>query len=98
MAVPHIVSESRVTIFKFYENREIHQAILVNNQIMRLVGDFAADQHQAAIAFACKLCQKYPTVITPNASRYRVWVDIRCSLTFDVNHPLSLSTPSGEGS
>jgi hypothetical protein len=97
MAVPHIISESRVTIFKFYENAEIHEAILVNNQIMRLAGDFATEQHQAAIAFAYKLCQQYPTVITPNASRYRVWVDVRCSEKFDIGKTLSLSTPGSEG-
>lgn len=90
MAVPHIISESRVNVFKFYENAEIHEAILAHNQIMRLAKVFPADQKQAAIAFAFQLCQKYATLITPNSTRYRVWVDVRCPHEIYADNPLLL--------
>jgi len=48
MAIPQIIAESRIKVFKFYENHRIHEAILVNNQIMRLAGVFETEDKQAA--------------------------------------------------
>lgn len=92
MAIPQIVAESQVNIFKFYKNGEIHEAILVNNQILRLAGIFETDDKQSALKFAYKLCRQYPTLITPNPFRYRVWVDVRCPEKFAVGTPLTASS------
>lgn len=90
MAVPQIIAESQISIFKFYENGKIHEAILVNNQILRLAGIFEIDNKQSALKFAYQLCQQYPTLITPNPQRYRVWVDVRCQEQFAVGQPLQV--------
>lgn len=88
MAVPHIISESHIQVFKFYESGAIYEAILMKNHIMRLAGVFSEEEKQKAIDFAYKLCREYPTLITPNPSRYRVWVDVRCPIKFDSGEPL----------
>jgi len=95
MAVPQIFAESQVNVFKFYKNGAIHEAILVNNQILRLAGAFATDDKQAALKFAYKLCREYTTLITPNPFRYRVWVDVRCQETFAVGIALPALSDDG---
>ncbi|MGF1458327.1 MAG: hypothetical protein ACFBSG_04805 [Leptolyngbyaceae cyanobacterium] len=92
MAVPHILAESQVKAFKFYEQGSIQEAILVNNQIMRLAGNFALEQKQAAFDLAYDLCQQYSTMITPGAKAYRVWVDVRCTRPFSVGTRLAQTT------
>jgi len=91
MAIPQIIAESCIKVFKFYENHRIHEAILVNNQIMRLAGVFETEDKQAALEFAYRLCQRYSTIVTPNPLRYRVWVDVRCTENFAVGKPLKMS-------
>jgi len=88
MAIPQIVAESQISIFKFYKNGVIHEAILVNNQILRLAGVFEIDDKQTALKFAYKLCREYPTLVTPSPFIYRVWVDVRCQEKFAVGMPL----------
>ncbi len=78
MAVPHILPESQVGIFKFYDKNAIHEAVIVNGKIMRLTGIFSAIQKREAFNFAYGLSQKYFTPMTPGADRCRVWVDVRC--------------------
>lgn len=93
MAVPYIISESQVQVFKFYENAAIHEAVFVNNRIMRLAGVFAADDKQSAFEVAYQLCDEYPTLLMPGQSQYRVWVDVRCIKDFAaVSKPLASSS------
>jgi len=68
MAVPHILPESNVKIFKFYDSAAIHEAVFIENTIMRLVGIFSIDQKREAFDFAYKLCQEYATLMTPSPS------------------------------
>jgi hypothetical protein len=94
MAVPHVLPESQVKIFKFYDNQAIHEAILVEGRLMRLAGVFSSDQKREAFDFAYELCQQYFTMITPSATVYRIWVDIRCRQDFRLSLPLPLTAPS----
>lgn len=101
MALPDIVPESQINIFKFYENSEIHEAVIHKNCLMKLAGVFPAVDKQAAIDFAYQLCENHPTLLTPGASHYRVWVDMRCPQEFDIKTVLPLpdsavSTPQGK--
>lgn len=89
MAVPHVLPESQVSIFKFYDNYAIHEAILVTGKIMRLAGVFDGDRKREAFSFAYDLSQWYQTLITPSGSSYRIWVDIRCRDEFQLSQSLN---------
>ena len=91
MALPEIVPESKIKIFKFYENSAIHEAIIHKNCLMKLAGIFPSNEKQVAINLAYQLCENYPTLLTPGASESRVWVDMRCPQKFDVKTVLPLS-------
>ena len=91
MAVPRVVPESQVSVFKFYDDQAIHEAVLWENTILRLAGVFDSDQKREALDFAYGLSQDYATLITPSATLYRIWVDIRCRRNFNLSMPLPLS-------
>jgi hypothetical protein len=93
MAVPHILPESKVSIFKFYDNDAIHEAVFVDGKIMRLAGKFAATHKREAFNFAYGLSQKYFTLMTPGANYYRIWVDIRCEIGSKLSTNLDRPSP-----
>ncbi len=88
MAVPNVIPESKVNVFKFYDNHAVHEAILFQGRILRLAGIFHSNKKSEAFNFAYTLCQEFFTLITPSSSVYRVWVDIRCRDTFNLSFPL----------
>jgi hypothetical protein len=90
MAVPRVVPESQISVFKFYDDRAIHEAVLWEGTILRLAGVFDSDQKREALEFAYGLSQDYATLITPSAALYRVWVDIRYRRDFNLSLPLPM--------
>lgn len=88
MAVPHVLPESKINVFKFYDNHAIHEAILFQGNIMKLAGIFSGEQQQEAFDFAYTLAQDFFTLITPSSAVYRIWVDIRCRQDFRISFPL----------
>jgi hypothetical protein len=93
MAVPYIVPESTVSIFKFYDGDAVHEAVFANGRVVRLAGIFSAHQKQEAFAFAQDLCQAHFTVMTPGSILYRVWVDVRCPRDFKLGMMLTGLAP-----
>lgn len=88
MSIPRVVPSSQLAIFKFYDNYEIHEAILYGNTIMRLAKVLPAENRDEAYQFACKLSQQYTTLLSPCPNIYRIWVDIRCRENFQMSFRL----------
>lgn len=77
MSLPQISPASSLNVFKFYDNRAIHRAILHKGTLMKVAKAFSLDQREEAFKFACGLSKNYSTLLSPDFAIYRVWVDIR---------------------
>lgn len=78
MSIPSLAPASQLGVFKFYGDRQVHEAIMHNQVIMKLAKVMPAEERDEAYQFAHSLSQRYPTVLSPANDVYRVWVDIRC--------------------
>ncbi len=85
MPVPKLASASQIKIFKYYSNHQAHEAIMHDNVIMKLAKVLPTDMRDEAYHIAHSLSQRYPTVLSPAADVYRVWVDVRCPDDFNLS-------------
>ena len=88
MGLPRITPTSGLSIFKFYKNRAIYEAIFYEGNVLKLAKIFHAEHREEAYRFAYKLSQEYITVISPCSTLYRIWVDTRCPIDFQLSFQL----------
>ncbi|RZM82593.1 hypothetical protein [Leptolyngbya iicbica] len=78
MAYPFVCPAFQLNVFKYYDGREIREALLYQNLIMSLARTFPSRDRDKAYQVACALGRDYQTLIAAAGSSYQLWVDIRC--------------------